>query len=349
MADDPGADLTEQHRLAQARLAAEAAREAQERWRQVSPTDLEVTATVWLAGQVAEQRSRRRRSRRLSADYVRLLRAFRTGETLPPPDGEPEAETSLGELRSRFAASAGTPRDPEPDDSVIVTIDDDFDWPQPDEESDDRRALVSLVVTGPVQAQHGIQRLQASRQQEQEERGRLDDADFLVELDGVMRDAGVLVAGAADRDALMGGRDLLEATARADRAVIGWARVTDDDPCHFCALLAGRGAVYRSEWSARYVGQRRPGGLPPEAAGWSPSEFANWETGRGLNRYHDNCHCTVIPVYSREDWLPERSEAFRELYYLSTEGLVGADARRAFRQAIEARRRRARARGVSLS
>ena len=206
--------------------------------------------------------------------------------------------------------------------------------------------MVSLIVAGPMGAQRGIDELRA---QQQDQRGRLDDADFLADLDAVMRDAGALVAGASDRDALMGGRDLLEEASRADAAVVGWARITDDDPCHFCALMASRGAVYRSEWSARYVGQRRPGGLPPEAAGWSPTEFADWETSRGLNRYHDNCHCTVIPVYSREDWLPERSEAFRELYYLSTEGLVGADARRAFRQAIEARRRRAQTRGVSLS
>lgn len=347
MADDPGAGLTEQHRVAQARLAAAAAREAQERWRQVSPTDLEGTAAVWLAGQVAEQRARRRRSRRLSADYVRLLRAFRTGETLPPPDGEPEAETSLGELRSRFAASAGSPRDPESDDSVTVTIDDDFEWPEPDEESDDRRALVSLVVTGPVQAQRGIQRLQVSRQQE-EERGRLDDADFLAELDGVMRDAGVLVAGAADRDALMGGRDLLEETARADRAVVGWARVTDGDPCHFCALLASRGAVYRSAWSARYRGNRKRAPMPQGWEDWSPDRLAEWEASRGINRFHDNCHCTIVPVYSRSDWLPPESEAFRELYYEATRGLAGEEARRAFREAMEARRARARARGVSV-
>ncbi|MFH8926389.1 hypothetical protein ACH4D4_04970 [Streptomyces pristinaespiralis] len=346
MAEDPGEEITDQHRLAQARLAAEAALSARERWRQVSPTDLEATATVWLAGQLADQRAQRRRSRRLSVDYLRLLRAFRTGETLPPPDGEPEAQTSLGELRSRFAATAGSPRTLEPDDAVTVTVDEDFDWPEPDEESDDRRAMVSLIVAGPMRAQRGIDELRA---QQQDQRGRLDDADFLADLDAVMRDAGALVAGASDRDALMGGRDLLEEASRADAAVVGWARITDDDPCHFCALMASRGAVYRSEWSARYVGQRRPGGLPPEADRWSPAEFADWETSRGLNRYHDNCHCTVIPVYSREDWLPERSEAFRELYYLSTEGLVGADARRAFRQAIEARRRRARARGVSLS
>jgi hypothetical protein len=344
---DPGERITEQHRIAQARIAAEAAAAAQERWRQVSPTNMEGTATVWLADSVAAQRTYRQRSRRLTADYIRLLRAFRTGETLPSPDGHVEGDTvTLGSLSSTFALSSREPR-AHGDDAVRVTVDAGFQWPQPDEEAEDRRALVSLITTGPVRAQRGIADLGGAT------RGRLDDPDFMAELDAVMRNAGVTAAGAAERDALMGGRDLQDATSRADRAVIGWARVTDDDPCHFCALLASRGAVYRSFWSARYVGKasRRkaaPAAPPDGWQDWSPERMAQWETRQGLNRFHDNCHCTLVPIYDRTDWVPAASQGFRELYYESTRGLSGDQARAAFRQAIEARRRRAHARGVSV-
>ncbi|MGW2089665.1 VG15 protein [Streptomyces sp. NPDC001880] len=253
----------------------------------------------------------------------------------------------MGQLRDDFAAASGEPRLHGDDDSVTVTVDD-FEWPAADEEADEHRAATSLVVTGPVQAQRGIDRLQRSQQ-----RGRLDDVDFLADLNAVMRDAGARAAGAADRDAQMGGRDLLDAYVRADRAVLGWARVTAPNPCWFCAILASRGAVYRSAWTARYRGSgsgRRTLGadLPQGWEDWSPSRLADWEASRGVNRFHDNCHCTLIPVYSREDWIPPESQAFRELYYESTRGLSGPAARAAFRAAVEARRRRAEARGVSV-
>ena len=208
---------------------------------------------------------------------------------------------------------------------------------------------MSVVVRGRVLAERGLDRLQNT--QTIDGRGRLDDPDFLTELDQVMRGAGASAASAADRDAQMGGRDLLEGMARADRSVIGWARVTAPNPCPFCALLASRGAVYRSEWSATFRGHVGRSGAVERPAGWqswTPEQLARWEAARGIQRYHDNCHCTIVPIYSRTDWLPEESQAFRELYELSTRGLSGADARRAFSAAIEARRRRAQARGVSV-
>lgn len=350
MADD-GGRLTEQHRLAQARIAAEAARAALEGWRQVSPTNLEETAGRWLGESVRAQRRFRGRSRRLSAAYNRLLRALRIGRTLPPLPGEPaidpQAGYSLRQLRDDFAATSGQPQPNEADDALAVPVDDDFAWPDIDEEADDRRATVSLVVSGPVRAERGLNQLQGT----QTDRGRLDDPEFLAELNGLMNNAGALAASAADRDAQMGGRDLLEAASRADRAVIGWARITASNPCDFCAMLASRGAVYRSQWSASYRGQLGRSGAVDKPAGWeswTPEQLITWEAGRGIQRFHDNCHCTIIPIYSREDWLPEDSQAFRELWEEATRGLSGAEARRAFRAAIEARRRRAQARGVSV-
>ncbi|MFD7101925.1 VG15 protein [Streptomyces celluloflavus] len=345
---DQGAEITETHRLGQVQISAGASRAVLDRWRQVSPTALEQTAGRWLEESLSLTRTYRRRSRRLTADYVRLLRALRTGETLPPLDGGPvRDEASLGELRDHFAVSAGASRRPHRDDAVRVSVDTDFEWPQADTDAEDRRATVSLVVTGPVAAERRISRLRAQR-------GRLDDADFLADLDGIMRDAGAAVAGAADRDAQMGGRDLMQESSHADRAVIGWARVTDGDPCWFCAMLASRGAVYRNAWTARYQGhasRRRGAGSDPPPGGWedwSPERLARWEVGRGLARFHNNCHCTLVPVYSRTDWVPEASRAYRELYEAVTEGLTGSEARAAYRAAMAARRARVRSRQLAV-
>lgn len=342
--DEPGGGMTEAHRRGQVRLAADAAREVGEAWRQVSPTDLEGSSRRWLASALPLLRGFRARSRRLSASYVRLLRGQRTGRTLPPLDPGPDrTEVRLGELREEFYRLAGEPRPVPADDTVRVEVDDDFEWPEADVEDEDRAATVSLIVTGPVPAQRGIDQVQAAA-----ERGRLDAPDVLAELDAVMREAGATAAGAADREALRGGRNLIAGYAEADRAVVGWARVTDGDPCWFCAMLASRGAVYRDQWRARYRGQtrrgaRRPDRMPDGWQDWPPQRLADWEAEQGLNRFHDNCHCTLVPVYSRTDWVPEASAEWRRLYTDSTRGLAGPDARAAFRAAVEERRRQQRA------
>lgn len=295
---------------------------------------------MWLERALDTTRQSRGRSRLLSGRYVRLLRALRVGRTLPPLLPEPPRErVTIGELRRDLLADSGEAPEVWPEDDEAVPVDEDFVWPEEDVEDVERAATVSLVVTGPVRVQRGLNALQEDAQ-----RGRLDDADFLAEMSQLMRDAGATAAGAAEREALRGGRDLLTESSRTDRAVMGWARVTDGDPCWFCAMLTSRGAVYRNFWTARYSGRvsRRRGG-PPAAPGgwedWSPERMAEWEVSRGLDRFHDNCHCTLVPVYSRTDWVPEASREFRELYYASTRGLTGPEARAAFRAAIEARRR----------
>ncbi|MER7174206.1 hypothetical protein [Streptomyces mesophilus] len=252
-----------------------------------------------------------------------------TDATLPPYDAEPAGDViTLGELRDDFVDLADFDLDVD-DDGLEVIVEDDYTWPEPDAAALDAAARTSLVVTGPV---HARQRLaQAERQTDT---GRLDDAGFLAELDALMRDAGTTAAAAADREALRGGRDLLHRASAADPQTVGWARVTDADPCAWCAMLASRGAIYRSGDAAQLKGSAGP--LAPVDA-------------EDLEKYHDMCHCQVIPIYSRTDWLPEQGRALRELWDQATEGHAGQDAINAYRRAIEARRRRARARGVSLA
>ena len=48
----------------------------------------------------------------------------------------------------------------------------------------------------------------------------------------------VTLSGSASRLVLGGGRAAVDASVRSDDAAIGWARVTDADPCSWCAVMA---------------------------------------------------------------------------------------------------------------
>lgn len=76
----------------------------------------------------------------------------------------------------------------------------------------------------------------------------------------------VRASGAVTRHIIDGGRQTILDSVAADPEAVGWARVTDGDPCYFCLTLASRGAVYKSEQTASF-----------EA--------------------HDHCACIAMPVF----------------------------------------------------
>lgn len=112
------------------------------------------------------------------------------------------------------------------------------------------------------------------------------------------------VSGETSRQVLNQGRDTLIASVKADGYALGWARVTDSNPCSFCRMLASRGPVYS-----------RGGGFSA----------------------HGHCGCTVEPVYSEDQPWPGRAREYREQWDEVTKGLSGADARLAFRRHVEGR------------
>lgn len=97
-------------------------------------------------------------------------------------------------------------------------------------------------------------------------------------------------AGMLRRQVLMGGREAIDQTAAQDDQAIGWRRVSDGDPCTFCALLCSRGPVYRS---------RAQAGDDPVA-------------GDGM-RFHSHCGCHAELVYG--SWQPnEQEQGFIDSY-----------------------------------
>jgi hypothetical protein len=176
----------------------------------------------------------------------------------------------------------------------------DIDW-----KPADRAARVSLNVTGPASQKSKARRgkpLQVARDESFNES-----------------------AGAASRHVFTGGRQSLLTLVESDDQVIGWVRVTDGDPCSFCAMLASRGPVFKkgsfSESDPRFFG---------------PGEF----------KVHDNCACTMEPVFDRATLWPGRAAEFRRLWRTATQGYSGQDALNAFRRAYEQQQRDAQ-RGVA--
>lgn len=123
---------------------------------------------------------------------------------------------------------------------------------------------------------------------------------------------------AFDRQLSLGVGKLVQDTGRVtvisnvhhDRQANGWARIPEPSEsksgtCAFCALLASRGATYRSKRQADF-------------------------------RAHDGCHCHPEPLFGY--YRPsEQVKEWQDLYKSATSGRHGKDALAAFRQAIEGR------------
>ncbi|MGY2036610.1 VG15 protein [Nocardia gipuzkoensis] len=163
------------------------------------------------------------------------------------------------------------------------------------------------------------------------------------------------------RHAAEAGRNAVVNAALGVGDEVGWARVLSGaENCPFCAMLASRGPVYRSDKSALTVVGR--GGRP--------------RGNRALGeRYHDGCDCEAVLVRRGQDWEgreeferlerlwiaastagaqadeeprrvfnrafrrierePELGEEIEKLWADSTEGLSGSEAIRAFTAAIK--------------
>ena len=92
-------------------------------------------------------------------------------------------------------------------------------------------------------------------------------------------------AAAIARQALAGARKMTMATIDGNRAVVGYRRIARPGACEFCQMLAGRGAVYKSQRSASGVVGRAGRARGDQRVGQS---------------YHDNCRCVTEPIYRVE-------------------------------------------------
>ena len=104
-----------------------------------------------------------------------------------------------------------------------------------------------------------------------------------------------LTQAAGGMQRLIAGADrrTVEVNVSRDRSEPRYARHASANACAFCAMMAARGAVYRSEAAA-------------------------------AGDYHDHCHCVAIPVWDTYEEAPYVSE-WRDAYYNATAQLGGAN------------------------
>lgn len=308
-----GRRLTEAHRQDQIAVRSSFLVQFLELWPLLDWGRLDDTSPGWIAAVLRLIQSFRQESADLAQNYYRdyrLVEVPRAVEPAPVVEFVAPVEPVFGPRRladGRNARSASPVEParttPAPSSAVRIADGPRSDRPAATESREDDDGLVkpvidwsewdkaaerSLAVTGPVELKR-----QAARAVPE---GR------------ARRVALVTSSAAAGRHVLNGGRDTALTLVSNDERAIGWARVTDGDPCSFCALLASRGPAYKTEASASF-------------------------------RPHDGCACGVEPVYSRSAAWPGDARAYQRLYYQATRGYSGQDAINAFRRAYEAQRR----------
>lgn len=298
MADSSrGNRLTEEHRQRQLQIRAQFLQQFMDLWPLMDPRRVDETGAAWVQAVMPLIREFRELSAQAAEGYYRDFRmAEAPTAALATPVPVVAREEAPQQARPRQAGrrTANPPADPQrrsQSRSRGRLVRPRIIW-----DDDDQAARTSLIVTGPANVKSKTRRGKSPEQ--------------------AARDAVVEAGGSAARHVLTGGRATHLELVRHDTAAIGWARVTDGDPCAFCAMLSSRGPVYKSEASASVV--------------------VNPKARRALGeQYHDNCACEAEAVYSRTQAWPGRGREFQKLWRDSTKGYSADDALNAFRRAYE--------------
>lgn len=123
--------------------------------------------------------------------------------------------------------------------------------------------------------------------------------------------------GAVDRLVLNTGRETVRQAVQQDRDAVAWARGAALGCCSFCALMASRGAVYRTAGTAGRDANER------------------FEGNTGEAKFHNWCRCVVIPVFRGQTFqLSPHAAEWDRLYREHAQGHPGEQLR-LFRRAFK--------------
>ncbi|WP_171110623.1 MULTISPECIES: hypothetical protein [unclassified Streptomyces] len=144
----------------------------------------------------------------------------------------------------------------------------------------EEQIATALLVTGPVAFKRHITRTGSE--------------------EGARRVMATTLSGAGQRLVLAGARETVTRTVGERREYAGWRRVSDGDPCAFCAMLISRGAVYSQ----------------------TTVDF----------QAHDHDGCFPEPLYRREPEPPEVRRLYEQWQQVTeqTQGQASVDAWRRF-------------------
>ena len=300
--------LTEQHRRAQAANQKTFLSEFLAGWKLLSLNDLDGSTPNWLQVIMRLIELFRQRSADLSLDYTRRYRLLELPDTdieLPEIDcfdgvGPRNVWDLPGSARRVPRAGRGRPRSRiplRPVDGRLV-----INW-----RDRDPQVEASLRVTGPYTIKHRIGQGESPEQ--------------------AARNAAVHAAGAGIRHVNDGGRDTILTVVRNDRPALGYIRVTQPGCCSFCAMLASRGPVFKTEWAAGGSNRRSDRNKKDPRTPF---------VGDGSFKVHDNCKCHIEVVYSEKTGWPGQGKEFQQLWntYIQNK-YSGADAIKAWRRLYE--------------
>lgn len=327
-------ELAEVNRAGQERLGLTVALAAFFAWLQGSDPDNPKLKQDAAEEIQAVARAARAISHKLSARYYNLARAVGTGAAYPDVDGRftsgqvnlQDLYAAMAESLNEVAAFADIDRpsgaepevpdeatddrtlserldaleqdiidlfqdtlDPEVLDEIVdIEIPEpDWEWPELDEDEAEQDLLAELIELEREQ-EKALAKIKREEQAYNKARKKLEKAQ---------RTAAAKAAGRADLLALEGARALLRDLGQADDRRVAWMRVTGPTPCAFCAMLASRGAEYKSAQSALFdsYGQL----------------------------YHPNCHCHVVPVFTDEPYYSARDRFFMDNWEPVTKAFNG--------------------------
>lgn len=279
-------ELVYQYVLAQ--LGAKTTSEVLALWQAVPAGQAAQTASSWLTRAIATILLRRGQAKELGIAYYRVARALRTGTTIAIGD-DPDF-VSLELLRQEFEAlvaehtGEGTTQitagvEPLDDDDSVAVEDIDGLAEALEADETDSPTYVEQLLEDMAEAASG----KVEAIPEGTPLGDARKATTALHLQH-----GAMIAGAGARVAMNGARNATNQASVRDPRVIGWIRQhgKSDSPCYFCAMHISRRVLYRSAATA--------------GKGRTESNSGKTLLGDGLFKFHDNCHCTALEIYSDE-------------------------------------------------
>lgn len=250
-------------------------------WQIMDFENLDDSAILWLDATLPVVRTAYLQSQRVAAAFEANVRFATLPTADPMPLIAPNVELPVGVREDHFELPSFG--DFDRSDAVV------FDLPAMDD------VATSLMIEGPWGIKRGMTM------------GRTDPVE-------AMDAALVNTSGAAIRQSLKGARNVTHNVIKFDRKVLGYARYTDSAPCHFCALLASRGAVYSRDSFVDSNAQFRANDHAPKV----PSDYLD------VSRVHNNCKCTLRPVYAKSQEFDSDAKYYRSQWDRITKENPGA-------------------------
>lgn len=293
-------------------------------WDEVPPGSSPATASRWLRAAKLLVLTRRKVARDLALAYYRLVRALHTGNTVADPRREEPKTVPLDTLRDQFAAltrpatapeTEPAPETPEPPpEGGTEASDADTDQILVEELAAlaEEEAAVEAAIEREIEI--ALEALGPANQAEQidaiGDEGEAADVDKA--RDEAHTKAGTRQGAAVERLVRGGAHSEVWTAMNLDKRLLGYIRYsTSGTPCGWCAMLISRGPVYRSKQSATYSDG---------------------------DKYHDNCHCEALPVFTTDEYdsssLYALNRKYAEQWPVVTKGLSGKSALTAWRRFI---------------